>query len=70
MLNLGSSGNEAAWAVGGVLVTLVSHLIKSFEEVLEQSRAETCFDAERDIKEIQARFNRFISQMLQDDKNH
>lgn len=65
MLNLGSKNNKAAWAIGGMLVNLVAHLIKAFEEVLEQG---SC-DAIADLKETQVRFNRFIASMLNDEKN-
>lgn len=61
--------HEAQWAVGSVITTLVSNLLRICNTVIGEAieAAHNDFidmDATQDLRRIQAEFNEFIDRML------
>jgi hypothetical protein len=54
---------EMVWAVYGIIITLVAHLLKTCQEVINAEKDEPT-NAIDDIREIQKQFNAFIDQMV------
>jgi hypothetical protein len=57
---------EINWAIGGVIITLTSYLLKLCGEQFMSEEREPS-SAKEDIKAIQAQFNEFIDRMLNND---
>lgn len=64
ILSSPSDFKDRAFAVGGLVGTLVSVLITECEEVLLESAKSNDAEAVSDIREIGKRFNDFIERML------
>lgn len=69
LMNLEGKSKETAWAVGGILTTLVSNLLYTFTEVTENSfqrcqEHEEAISAKDDLLEIRSKFNALIDKML------
>lgn len=56
--------HEINWAIGGIVITLVSHLIRTCGIVFEEAAQLGAPNAKQDISEIQHRFNEFVSTMV------
>lgn len=55
---------ELNWAIGGIVATLVSQLLRTCDHVFTEAAQSGEPNAKQDISEIQARFNEFVSQMV------
>mgnify|MGYP001589393815 CR=1 FL=1 len=65
--DIGAKHSETNWAIGGIVITLVSNLIRTCATVFEEAAQSGEPNAKQDITEIQARFNDFINSMLNQD---
>lgn len=61
---IGAAHSETNWAIGGIVITLVSQLIRTCGNVFEEAAQSGEANAKQDIAEIQHRFNEFVSQMV------
>ena len=60
-----SAKNSAAnWAIGGIVIALVSHLIQTCGTVFDEAAQSSEPNAKNDISEIQKRFNEFLNNMV------
>lgn len=64
MLDIGSPNQKVAMAIGGLIVTMTSNLLKISQEVIENAAQSTEPNAKADLKLIQSRFNDFLTQMI------
>lgn len=64
MQDHGGKNQKISMAVGGLIVTMVSNLLQISQEVIEQAAQNPQPNAKDDIKEIQAKFNDFLSRMI------
>lgn len=63
--DVGSKHQELNWAIGGIIITLVSQLIRTCDIVFNEAAQSNEKNAKQDISEIQHRFNEFVSQMIE-----
>jgi hypothetical protein len=61
--DISNPNKEINWAIGGVIITLTSHLLKLCGEQFMSEEREPA-TAKEDIKAIQTQFNEFIDRML------
>lgn len=61
---IGDEHPEVKWAIGGIVVTLVSNLIKVADEVFRESAVSGEPNAKQDVTEIKARFSAFVDRMI------
>lgn len=61
---VGAEHGETNWAIGGVVIALVSQLIRTCGIVFEEAAQSGEANAKQDIAEIQSRFNEFVSAMV------
>lgn len=67
MMDVGHPNKELNWAVGGIITTLVSNLIRvTHETILDKSSVGEA-NANEDLKIIQAKFNEFMDRMINND---
>ena len=52
------------WAIGGIVITLVSNLIQICDQVFQEAVAEGNPDAKQDLLEIKTIFGEFIDGMI------
>lgn len=64
LADVGNPNHEINWAIGGIVITLVSQLMRTCATVFEESAQSGEPNAKQDIGEIQHRFNEFITQMV------
>ena len=64
MQDLGSPNQKVAMAIGGLIVTMTSNLIKISQEVIEQAALAKEPNAKEDLKLIQSKFNEFLDKMI------
>ncbi len=64
MLDIGSPNQKIAMAIGGLIVTMTSSLIKISQEVIEEAAQAKEPNAKDDLKLIQSRFNEFLNTMI------
>jgi len=64
LLDVGANNSELNWAIGGMVATLVSNLIRTCDQVFQESVADGKPDAKQDLSEIQTRFSAFIDSMV------
>lgn len=68
LMDYGHPNQDITWAVGGLIVTLSSHLLKLCNEIFLDVAKTGDPNAKDDIREIQDKFNAFIDGMLAADK--
>lgn len=61
---VGINNPQLNWAIGGIVATLVSHLIQICDQVFQESVADGTPDAKQDLTEIKERFGIFIDRMV------
>ena len=64
LAEIGAKHSETNWAIGGIVITLVSQLIRTCGTVFEESAQSGEPNAKQDITEIQTRFNEFVTRMV------
>lgn len=64
LMDVGNKNQEINWAVGGIVLTLVSNLLQTCEVVFKESMETGIPDAKQDLNEIKQRFNSFIDGMV------
>lgn len=64
LADLGNPNHEINWAIGGIVIILVSQLTRICGRVFAEAAQSGEPNAKQDISEIQHRFNDFISQMV------
>ena len=62
--DIGNSNMELTWAIGGIVIALMSQLMRICDEVLNTSIKLGEPDARIDLMEIRNRFNSFIDGMM------
>ncbi len=67
MMDVGSKHQQIAWAIGGIVVTLTSNLIKACEDTFGASVQCGEPSARKDLLEIKDKFNAFIDRMLENE---
>ena len=65
--DVGNPNHEANWAIGSIVISLVSQLIRTCGNVFEEAAQSGEANAKQDITEIQHRFNEFVNQMINQD---
>lgn len=63
LADVGNPKKEINWAIGGVIITLSSYLLKLCSDRFTSLDSEEA-NAKEDIKAIQTQFNEFIDRML------
>ena len=64
MTDHGGKNQKVAMAVGGLIMVMISNLLKISQEVIEQAAQNPEPNAKNDLKEIQAKFNSFLTDMI------
>lgn len=64
MQDIGSPNQKVAMAIGGLIVTMTSNLLKISQDVIEQAAQSSQPNAKDDLKLIQSRFNDFLTTMI------
>jgi hypothetical protein len=64
LMDIGAPNSEVAWAVGGIIITLTSKLLKICNDVFNQSALSGNSDAKIDILRIREEFEDFINDMV------
>lgn len=64
LMDHGNSKKELNWAVGGLIITLTSHLLRVCHERIIESVEAGEPNAKEDIKFIQEKFNEFVNGMI------
>lgn len=67
LCDVGNPNHEINWAIGGIVISLVSQLIRVSGQVFEEAIQSNEPNAKNDIAEIQKRFNDFVSNMINQD---
>lgn len=67
MMDVGHPNKELNWAVGGIITTIVSNLIKIAHETILDSGNNEQANANSDLKIIQDKFNQFMDRMINND---
>ncbi len=62
--DVGSPHKEVNWAIGGIVATLTSNLLKTCDQVFQESVAAGNPNAKQDMTEIKDRFADFIDRMV------
>lgn len=65
--DIGNPNHEINWAIGGIVISLVSQLIRISSQVFEEAAQSGEANAKQDLTEIQHRFNEFVSAMVNHD---
>ena len=63
LLDVGNPQREINWGMGGVIVTLSSHLMRICHEVFTNAAQEGFADSQKDLQEIKTRFIEFVEHM-------
>lgn len=64
LLDHGAKDAEKNWAIGGIVITLTSHLIRICDEVFQGVAREGNPNAMYDILEIKEKFDEFVFRMV------
>jgi hypothetical protein len=64
LLDYGNSQKELNWAMGGLIVTLVSHLMRLCHETFVEATQSDSASAVNDMQAIQSKFNDFMQRMI------
>jgi hypothetical protein len=65
LLNPKNAANQAYWAIGGLMVTIMSEVMNIIKRVIMADKeTATGQDARSDILEIQSQINAFLDRML------
>jgi hypothetical protein len=64
---VGNPNHELNWAIGGIIISLTSNLIKICGEVFVDAARTGEQNAKTDIEEVKNRFNEFVYTMLNQD---
>lgn len=67
LADISAKHGETNWAIGGIVITLVSHLIRTCGNVFEEAAQSGELNAKQDVAEIQTRFNEFVNRMVDRD---
>lgn len=65
--DIGNPHHETNWAIGGIVISLTSQLLRICGQVFEEAVQSGEPNAKQDITEIQQRFNEFVNQMVNHD---
>lgn len=64
LMDLGHTQKELNWAVGGIIITLTSQLIRVCQDTFVEAAQTDEANAKQDMINIQARFNDFMERMI------
>ena len=64
MMDYGHPQKELNWAMGGLIVTLISHLMRLCHEAFAEASQSESASAVKDMQAIQAKFNDFMQRMI------
>lgn len=64
MLDLGGKNQKVSMAIGGVIITMLANFLKISFDVIEEGVKNPDPSAINDVKEIQAKFNDFLTKMI------
>lgn len=64
LLDMGSPNQQIAWAIGGIIISLVSNLMKICQEVVDEAAQSGNPNAREDLTKIKTQFNEFIDHMI------
>ena len=64
MMDHGHPQKELNWAMGGLIVTLVSHLMRLCHETFIEALQSDSASPVKDMQAIQSKFNDFIQRMI------
>lgn len=64
LMDLGNPQKQSNWAMGGLIVTLTSHLLRVSQETLLESIKSEESNAKNDIEAIKTKFNEFVDRMI------
>lgn len=67
LMDYGNPKKEMNWAVGGIIITLTSHLLRICFETFNESMQSDGASAIKDVKAIRAKFDEFMDKMVIDD---
>ena len=67
LMDISHPQKELNWAVGGIIVTLVSQLMRNCHETFIDTGNTGEANAKGDLTQIQAKFNEFIERMINND---
>jgi len=67
LMDYGNPNQEMTWAIGGIVVTLSSQLLKLCHEIFIDASKSGEPNAKEDIRAIQKSFNEFIDRMVTHD---
>ena len=68
MQDFGGKKQKASMVIGGVIITMTSHLLTLCQEVIERAKTSDNPDLKEDLREIQRRFNEFLDKMIGSDE--
>lgn len=64
LMDISHPQKELNWAVGGIITTLVSQLLRNCHETFIDTGNTGEANAKEDMKQIQAKFNDFMDRMI------
>lgn len=62
--DVGAVNQEVNWAIGGIVATLTSNLLRICDQVFQESVAGGNPNAKQDLTEINVQFSNFIDRMI------
>jgi hypothetical protein len=64
LMDVSCPNKEINWAIGGLVFTLVAHLLQTCEKVIAEAMKEGFTDCKSDMIKIKTRFNEIIDNMI------
>lgn len=64
LMDISHPQKELNWAVGGIIVTLTSNLLRTCQDTFIETGQTGEANAQGDMKIIQAKFNEFMNRMI------
>lgn len=64
MTDIGAANHELTWAIGSIVITLASQLIRICGHVFDEAAQSGEANAAQDLTEIKKRFNDVVAQMV------
>ena len=64
LMDIAHPQKELNWAVGGIIVTLTSNLLRTCQDTFIETGKTGEANAQSDMKIIQGKFNEFMSRMI------
>ena len=67
LMDLGHAQKELNWAVGGIIITLTSNLLRLCQDTFIEAAQTEEANAKQDMIKIQTKFNDFMERMINND---